>query len=604
MFVLRSAAYAQQILAVVHSTLEVLRAATSIKMVELLKELVICWEDIQSMFLRARSLNRQLSTALELRAPTPLVVQVLCSLDRMYFHMYYYWRTAPRAWAGYVVVDPACYLHWVAESASLRLERRNRFLAQMESLKQKKMVTKLLQESYELTDPIDETEAVEWPGPNPLHEVFALRFDETLALFADGSHHEFPVASTPSLTSSASSSKYSKKKQKRRKKHKSAVSSGLSDAPCSALLQEWRDNCRDWACHLYAYAVPSKNSLQTLKALGPLVEIGAGTGYWASLLQKMGVDIVAYDKLPTSMAASRRKFVATLAATQDSSADVASTSSAASAPSRDVNEYHRDVPAFTKVLRGDHNAAALFADRVLFLCYPPPNDPMALECLQVYKGDTVAYVGEWIGQTASRAFEAELRKHFHCTQLVDLPNFTNTIYQLSVWKRTNDAMLQAGEEGESICMCCCSVCGEVRGQKHIFTHQPAEYFENPDHVATELDSPLASGSSSKKKKKKKSNKSNKKNAAKGKEESTTSTEQEDRRRRHRILARVGPIRRCRFTRRRIYCSQECVEKDHSVRQAWLALSGFSVCPSEQSAVSKSAPPAFLDGAQFEVVREE
>jgi hypothetical protein len=96
MFVLRSAAYAQQVLAVLHSTLEVLRAATSFKMIELLKELVTGWEDVQASLLRARALNRQLGMLRHLRAPTPLVVQVVCSLDRMYFHMYYHWRTAPR----------------------------------------------------------------------------------------------------------------------------------------------------------------------------------------------------------------------------------------------------------------------------------------------------------------------------------------------------------------------------------------------------------------------------------------------------------------------------------------------------------------------------
>ena len=31
-----------------------------------------------------------------------------------------------------------------------------------------------------------------------------------------------------------------------------------------------------------------------------LVEIGAGPGYWSSLLQRRGVDIVAYDKTPPS----------------------------------------------------------------------------------------------------------------------------------------------------------------------------------------------------------------------------------------------------------------------------------------------------------------
>jgi hypothetical protein len=151
----------------------------------------------------------------------------------------------------------------------------------------------------------------------------------------------------------------------------------------------------------------------------------------------LGVDIVAYDKMPTSNVSSRRKFARPALAPEkasDAQEDTAASSSSG-ARFRNVNEYHRDVPAFTKVLRGDAHAVTLFADRTLFLCYPPPNDPMALECLQAYQGDTVAYVGEWMGQTASRAFEQELCKQFRCVKVVELPNFTNTIYQLSVWKK-------------------------------------------------------------------------------------------------------------------------------------------------------------------------
>jgi hypothetical protein len=37
--------------------------------------------------------------------------------------------------------------------------------------------------------------------------------------------------------------------------------------PCYPLLQQWRDACRDWCCHLYAYAVPSPRALTTVAAL-------------------------------------------------------------------------------------------------------------------------------------------------------------------------------------------------------------------------------------------------------------------------------------------------------------------------------------------------
>lgn len=46
----------------------------------------------------------------------------------------------------------------------------------------------------------------------------------------------------------------------------------------------------------YAWAIPDSRALNILSSFGPLVEIGAGKGYWGSLLSDLGVDIVCIDK--------------------------------------------------------------------------------------------------------------------------------------------------------------------------------------------------------------------------------------------------------------------------------------------------------------------
>ena len=48
----------------------------------------------------------------------------------------------------------------------------------------------------------------------------------------------------------------------------------------------------------FSWAIPNEEALDAIAAVGPIVEIGAGTGYWAWLLQKRGVDVVAYDATP------------------------------------------------------------------------------------------------------------------------------------------------------------------------------------------------------------------------------------------------------------------------------------------------------------------
>lgn len=54
----------------------------------------------------------------------------------------------------------------------------------------------------------------------------------------------------------------------------------------------------DPAQHSVSYAVPNKLLLDKIALYGPVVEAGAGTGYWTAVIESTGVDIVAYDKSP------------------------------------------------------------------------------------------------------------------------------------------------------------------------------------------------------------------------------------------------------------------------------------------------------------------
>jgi hypothetical protein len=50
----------------------------------------------------------------------------------------------------------------------------------------------------------------------------------------------------------------------------------------------------------YSEAVPTTEALRALQALSPIIEVGAGRGYWARLLSELGCDIVASDLHPSS----------------------------------------------------------------------------------------------------------------------------------------------------------------------------------------------------------------------------------------------------------------------------------------------------------------
>jgi hypothetical protein len=97
-----------------------------------------------------------------------------------------------------------------------------------------------------------------------------------------------------------------------------------------------------------------------LAQFSPLVEVGAGKGYWASLLrEREGVDISAYD---------------------------------AFIDSERCDDY------WTTVQHGDSNVLLKpeFASGThnLFLCYPDEQTSMAIACLERFQGEYVVHVGE------------------------------------------------------------------------------------------------------------------------------------------------------------------------------------------------------------------
>ena len=103
-----------------------------------------------------------------------------------------------------------------------------------------------------------------------------------------------------------------------------------------------------------------------------------------------------------------------------------------------MNDYHGNLPAHTTVLRGTHIQALenqAHSDKTLFMCYPPPGSKMAENAILSFKGEFIALVGETSGDTGTQNFEKILRKDWNMVEKVDLPNFFNTCYHLTIWKR-------------------------------------------------------------------------------------------------------------------------------------------------------------------------
>ncbi|MGW6912544.1 hypothetical protein ACWGB8_01780 [Kitasatospora sp. NPDC054939] len=93
-----------------------------------------------------------------------------------------------------------------------------------------------------------------------------------------------------------------------------------------------------------------------------VVEIGAGTGYWAWQLQQAGVDVAAYDPNPPAAG----------------------------------NEYCKHGP-YADVQQGGAEAVRAHQDRALLMVWPPYGGQHAEETLRAYDGGLLIYAGEGYG---------------------------------------------------------------------------------------------------------------------------------------------------------------------------------------------------------------
>ncbi|MFJ9692611.1 hypothetical protein [Kitasatospora sp. NPDC101183] len=133
---------------------------------------------------------------------------------------------------------------------------------------------------------------------------------------------------------------------------------------------------------IYSWALASRTALHWIAECldgRPLLEVGAGSGYWAHLLRAQGVDVLATD-----------------------------------AEARTEHNGWTSHYRYTAVTPGHAPAdAAAHPDRVLALLWPPHRDPMAADTLRAYRGPALLYLGDRPGGLcADDDFFTHLRTHW------------------------------------------------------------------------------------------------------------------------------------------------------------------------------------------------
>lgn len=156
----------------------------------------------------------------------------------------------------------------------------------------------------------------------------------------------------------------------------------------------------------FSWAAPTEAALALSGRHGPILEVGAGTGYWAALLRDRGVDIHPTDAEP---------------------------------PGAGGNRYHTAEKTWLDVERADAvTAVRARPHHTLLMCWPPPDDDSAgYAALRAYTGDTVLYAGGGAdGPTGTARLHRELELNWSVTDELALPSWPGIPDRFTVWRRS------------------------------------------------------------------------------------------------------------------------------------------------------------------------
>lgn len=150
----------------------------------------------------------------------------------------------------------------------------------------------------------------------------------------------------------------------------------------------------------YSWAIPNDDALDAIAELSPIIEIGAGNGYWAMLLRERGADVGATDPHPAGSG----------------------------------NNFARR--SWSQVERVSGLPAGLHVYPTLFLCWPSEDEVWPEKVLAEFSGPTVAYIGEPEGGCcASPGFFAMLERGFEQIRQVTIPRWYGMRDDLTIWRR-------------------------------------------------------------------------------------------------------------------------------------------------------------------------
>jgi hypothetical protein len=153
---------------------------------------------------------------------------------------------------------------------------------------------------------------------------------------------------------------------------------------------------RESFCANFSYAIPCLEALEIIKKYQPILEVGAGSGFWSSLLSRIGCDVIATD----------------------------------------TKEWKFDGKHFDVFEMDSVSAVKQFPDRTILTCWPSYSERWAYDFLKIVDKQTVIYIGESDGGcTACNRFHRLLNDSFELIEGYHIPQWYGMHDYLMVYRK-------------------------------------------------------------------------------------------------------------------------------------------------------------------------
>lgn len=167
-----------------------------------------------------------------------------------------------------------------------------------------------------------------------------------------------------------------------------------------SLADEFR--VREKFINRYGFAILWSRAIEAMRPYAPLLEIGAGSGYWTYELRNYGIDCIATDTMDGEYGHFERE--------------------GTSSTLRRWKKQYVEIEQLNSV-----EAVRKYPNRNLLTVWPDYDASWAADALDIFTGQTVIYMGEGYGNaTADDRFHMLLNDRFGNREVIPMPHFEHS----------------------------------------------------------------------------------------------------------------------------------------------------------------------------------